>query len=224
MINVSPDPIKGANMYYLTDLGHSRFLFDLLNTGHPVKIAWLEPGSTLGVLVLPNKDGSVTDSKNLFGNYTPQPPVRKGDIRNGFNALAVYDRPEHGGNGDGWIDAKDNIYPELGIWIRLKSGEMKVINLLEAGVERIKVSNPMPESVTDGKGNWGRRANTAMVKCDNKEGACDREAMDWWLQMEGKGPVMATPKLTPWEKQEQKDAPSRDALEHLKELGVQPNR
>ena len=39
---------------------------------------------------------------------------------NGFAALAVYDEPKDGGNGDGIIDARDAIFTSLRLWIDAK--------------------------------------------------------------------------------------------------------
>lgn len=89
-------------------------LFDITGSGNPVQVAWTALGADNAFLALPGPDGMVHNGKQLFGNYTPQPPS---DDPNGFLALAVYDQPVNGGNGDGIIDAHDAIWPSLRLWI-----------------------------------------------------------------------------------------------------------
>ena len=96
----------------LTDAAHG-VNFDFFGTGKSVRIAWTAPGSDNAWLVLPNAQGLVESGKNMFGNMTPQPPSKD---PNGFLALAVYDLPENGGNGDGIIDARDAIFSKLRLW------------------------------------------------------------------------------------------------------------
>lgn len=52
----------------------------------------------------------------MFGNRTPQPDPPAGEERNGFLALAEYDKPANGGNGDGVIDKKDAVFDSLWLW------------------------------------------------------------------------------------------------------------
>ncbi len=88
--------------------------FDISGSGVPLQIAWTAPGSGNAFLCLPDANGACDDGKDLFGNHTPQPPSAS---PNGFAALAVYDQPASGGNGDGIIDAHDAIFSSLRLWI-----------------------------------------------------------------------------------------------------------
>jgi len=88
--------------------------FDITGGGHLVQIAWTAPGARNAFLCLPDGNGACDDGKDLFGNFTPQP---QSSTPNGFAALAVYDQPANGGNGDGAIDAHDAIFSSLRLWV-----------------------------------------------------------------------------------------------------------
>jgi len=112
--NVSPILIDTSGQgFYLTD-ARGGVLFDIAGTGHPKQMGWTATGANNAFLALPGADGLVHSGKQLFGNFTPQP---KSANPNGFAALAEYDDPKNGGNGDGVIDSKDAVFSLLRLWI-----------------------------------------------------------------------------------------------------------
>lgn len=101
-----------GNGYRLTGLNES-VRFDIDADGDLEIMGWTAAGSDDAFLWFDhNQNGLVDTGLELFGTVL---------AANGFELLSYYDAPSdalvtRGGNGNGWIDPGDQIWPELKVW------------------------------------------------------------------------------------------------------------
>ncbi|HEX8249767.1 MAG TPA: hypothetical protein VF599_16430 [Pyrinomonadaceae bacterium] len=131
-----------GNGFSLTDVPNG-VTFDFDGTGNQRPCAWTSADSDEAWLALDrNQNGLIDNGKELFGDVTAQVP-QAGTERNGFLALAEYDKQMNGGNADGKLTDEDFIFSRLRLWQdtnhngESEAGELKT--LIELGLGKLEL-------------------------------------------------------------------------------------
>ncbi|NQZ06310.1 MAG: hypothetical protein HRT35_04030 [Algicola sp.] len=139
--------------------------FDMYGDGNQTLMQWVQYGGNEAFLVNDlNNNGVIDNGMELFGTGTHMLPLdmtqqwpdlnqsNVASIRfaaapelapNGFVALAQYDQPALGGNDDGYISSKDEIWSGLSLWLDNNADGVSTIDemlqLSEVGITRLDI-------------------------------------------------------------------------------------
>ncbi len=130
--------------------------FDIDANGTIEQVTWTMMNADTGFFWIDlNGNGQADNGSELFGANTQVNSFLPAG--NGFTALAQYDLPRNGGNGDGVLSAADAVWPRLRLWVdwnhngRVDPGEVSTMDDLH--IQSIDLT-PQPVNLADPHGNY----------------------------------------------------------------------
>jgi len=158
-------------------------LFDFFRHQTPLPISWTAPGAQVGWLALDlDWNGRITSGAELFSNVMLQPRTDGSPI--GFKALAQWDAPKMGGNNDGWINAGDQVFRRLRVWVDANhngiSEPAELLTMQQAGITAIS-TRYLPDKWADQYGNkFTNRAQITWASTRPGKGQGDGGGRNQW--------------------------------------------